>query len=66
LAGLPLISKLIVKAEGRIEIMPGGNIRSSNLAHIKKNCGATWFHSAALLANETMPEETEIKALLNT
>jgi copper homeostasis protein len=66
LAGLPLISKLIVKAEGRIEIMPGGNIRSSNLAHIKKNCGATWFHSAALLANETMPEEIEIKALLNT
>lgn len=66
LDGLPLISKLFVNAQGRIQIMPGGNIRSSNLAHIKNLSGASWFHSAALLADETIPDATEIKALLNT
>jgi len=66
LEGLPIISKLIVKACNRINIMPGGNIRSSNLAHIKNISGASWFHSAALIGQQNIPNADEIKALLNT
>jgi len=63
--GLSILSKLFIKSYDKIHIMPGGNIRSSNLANIKKHCGAFWYHSAAITDKGILPNAAEIKALLN-
>ena len=62
--GISLIQHLIKKASGRIIIMPGGGIRSSNISEIKKKINTTEFHSAAIINAEETADETEIKKLL--
>jgi len=44
--GIDLLKKLVVLANGRISIMPGGGIRPTNLPDLLKT-NATEFHSAA-------------------
>jgi len=63
--GAPLIADLVRQAVGRIIIMPGSGIRSSNIADIVKETGATEFHTSARIkiksemqyANTAMQEE---------
>jgi len=45
--GAPLIKDLITQAAGRIQIMPGSGIRAGNIGDLKKETGATQFHSSA-------------------
>ena len=45
--GAPLIKDLVLQADGRILIMPGSGIRAGNIADLKKETGATQFHSSA-------------------
>jgi copper homeostasis protein len=45
--GIPLIKELVQQSKGRIQIMPGSGIRASNISDIKKETGATNFHSSA-------------------
>ncbi|MBN1815717.1 MAG: copper homeostasis protein CutC [Sedimentisphaerales bacterium] len=45
--GIPLIKKLIEKAGDRMEIMPGGGIKPSNLALVIEQTGAKTIHIAA-------------------
>ena len=45
--GAQLIKDLIIQADGRIQIMPGSGIRAANIADLKKETGATHFHSSA-------------------
>ncbi len=45
--GAHLIRDLIHQAEGRIQIMPGSGVRAANIADLKKDTGATQFHSSA-------------------
>jgi copper homeostasis protein len=45
--GAPLIKDLISQAADRIQIMPGSGIRADNIADLKKETGATQFHSSA-------------------
>ena len=45
--GAPLIKDLVLQSEGRIQIMPGSGIRASNILDIKRETGATTFHSSA-------------------
>jgi len=59
-----LIKNLITKAKGRITIMPGGGVRSSNISEIKKT-GAVEYHSAAIINSGELADETEIKKLLS-
>jgi copper homeostasis protein len=42
-----LLAKLVQQAAGRIIIMPGAGVKSSNIAQLRKECGATEFHSSA-------------------
>jgi copper homeostasis protein len=42
-----LLAKLVQQAAGRISIMPGAGIKSSNLAKLRSECGATEFHASA-------------------
>lgn len=47
--GSSILAELINQATGRIIIMPGGGVRSSNIAELAKATGANEFHSSALL-----------------
>lgn len=47
LAGAETIKSLIAQAAGRIAIMPGAGIRSSNVKEIIRITGATEFHATA-------------------
>lgn len=42
-----LLKKLVQQAAGRITIMPGAGVKSSNLAQLRRECGATEFHASA-------------------
>ena len=45
--GAALIKDLIQQASDRIQIMPGSGIRADNIADLKRETGATQFHSSA-------------------
>jgi copper homeostasis protein len=42
-----VLSQLVKQAGDRIIIMPGAGIKSSNLAHLKAQCGAKEYHASA-------------------
>ena len=75
LEGANEIAQLVTTASGRIFIMPGGGIRSTNIARIAKQTGAKEFHSSArtsanrpsgiaqAFAEPQRLDEDEIKAL---
>ena len=42
-----LLGKLVEQAAGRIIIMPGAGVKSSNIAQLKKESGAKEFHASA-------------------
>ncbi len=55
--------QLVTQANSRITIMPGGGLRSTNLADIKQHTQAVFYHSSAITtANETA-DAAEIQAL---
>lgn len=45
--GIELLAKLVQQADGRITIMPGAGVRSSNIEALVKGTGATEFHTSA-------------------
>jgi copper homeostasis protein len=46
-AGIPMLTDLVKQAAGRIIVMPGAGVRSTNLEKIAKETKATEFHSSA-------------------
>ena len=42
-----LLAKLVQQAAGRISIMPGAGVKRTNLAQLRKECGATEYHASA-------------------
>ncbi len=61
--GADLIAKLISQAAGRIIIMPGGGVRSSNIEQLIKDTGANEYHSSCLVskANDQVADEEEVR-----
>jgi len=53
LEGLSSLKALVSKANDKICIMPGGGVRSTNIEILKENIATNWFHSSAILQNET-------------
>lgn len=51
--GAKLIGELNAKAAGRISIMPGSGLRSSNLIDVARITGATEFHTSARIFTDT-------------
>lgn len=51
--GLPLLQQLVDLAHGRIQIMPGGGIRSSNIAQLRATLNVEEYHSSAILPGNT-------------
>ena len=47
--GLPMLRELVERAAGRIEVMPGGGVRSANVREIREGCRAKSVHLAPLV-----------------
>ncbi len=65
LEGSSFITNLVQKANNRIQIVPGGGIRSGNISGLKKT-GANEFHSAAITGSNETADEVEIKNILES
>ncbi len=64
--GASVIAHLINEAAGRIVIMPGGSVRSTNIAQLVKETGAREFHSSGLTSKEAtfIANEEEVKLIV--
>ena len=67
LEGASILAGLVNQANGRITIMPGGGVRSSNLGQLVTHTQATEFHSSGILsrATEFIANEDEVRALVS-
>ncbi|KAK5174280.1 uncharacterized protein LTR77_001360 [Saxophila tyrrhenica] len=66
-AGAVSLAKLVEQAEGRIQIIVGGGVRSENAAELAEVTKAKAYHSSAILegcADVDMDEVRQLKALL--
>lgn len=61
--GLNQLSALVEKANGRITIMPGGGLRSSNIDEIRQKTKAGFYHSSAITDGSQTAVAEEITAL---
>lgn len=50
--GRDVLARLVRQAAGRIEIIVGGGVRSSNLRELVKETGAKAYHSSAITGEE--------------
>ena len=57
--GKYVLKQLVIQANNRIEIMPGGGLRSTNISELNEMVKANWYHSSAITdGSETAnPEE---------
>ena len=57
--GKEVLKQLVIQAKNRIEIIPGGGLRSTNISELNEMVKANWYHSSAITdGSETAnPEE---------
>jgi len=65
--GAAVLSQLVAQAAGRIIIMPGGGVRSFNIAQLVKETGATEYHSSGLVTKGAshIADEQEVRMMVN-
>lgn len=61
--GQEVLKKLVVQAKNRIEIMPGGGLRSTNISELNQIVGANWYHSSAITDGGEIANPNEIMQL---
>ncbi|WP_313807578.1 copper homeostasis protein CutC [Flavobacterium sp.] len=61
--GISVLQQLVVKANNRIVIMPGGGLRSSNIKLIREQTNAGFYHSSAITDGSETANIDEVKAL---
>lgn len=61
--GIEVLAELVVKANGRITIMPGGGLRSTNIGLLKEKTNASFYHSSAIVELGETASSDEVKAL---
>lgn len=60
--GKEVLKQLVIQANNRIEIMPGGGLRSTNISELDEMVNANWYHSSAITdGSETANQEEIIK-----
>ena len=64
LQGAYMLAELVRRADGNIAIMPGGGVRSGNLAEISTLTKARFFHSSALTNATGSPDIEEITKMM--
>ena len=63
--GIDLLTLLVNKANGRINILPGGGIRSSNINTLKEKIKTSFYHSSAITDITEIANADEILLLKN-
>jgi copper homeostasis protein len=61
--GIEVLTQLVEKANNRITIMPGGGLRSSNIALLKQKTKASFYHSSAIIDSGEKAYGDEIKSM---
>lgn len=61
--GMANLKKLVELAQGRIIIMPGGGLRSTNLERVLRETKAVYYHSSAITNGTDTAVAEEVKAL---
>ena len=61
--GIDVLTQLVEKANNRITIMPGGGLRSSNIAFLKQKTNTSFYHSSAIIDSSETANGDEVKAL---
>ena len=66
LEGAPLLAKLVKHSAGRITIMPGGTVRSNNIASLARVTGAQEFHSSGVISRGLVnfSDEAEVRQMV--
>lgn len=62
-SGIPILKNMYEQAQGAINILAGGGVRSANATTILVNTGLSWLHSSAIMCGEEA-DATEIKSLV--
>uniref|UniRef100_A0AAU6WUU3 Copper homeostasis protein cutC homolog n=1 Tax=Chryseobacterium endophyticum TaxID=1854762 RepID=A0AAU6WUU3_9FLAO len=60
------LKKLVELSAGRIEILVGGGLRSTNIEEIREYTKAKYFHSSAITDGGAFASAEEVVALKNT
>ena len=60
-----MLQRLVERARGRIEIIVGGAVRSSNLEKLRTATGADWFHSSAITDGSEIADSDEIVRMVS-
>jgi copper homeostasis protein CutC len=61
--GKDVLKQLVVQANNRIEIMPGGGLRSTNILELNERVHANWYHSSAITDGTEIANPDEISQL---
>ncbi|MBL1407721.1 copper homeostasis protein CutC [Sphingobacterium faecale] len=61
--GLTNLKHLVHRAEGRIVIMPGGGLRSTNVEQVLRETAAVYFHSSAITDGGNTAVAQEVREL---
>ncbi|MDR2284673.1 MAG: copper homeostasis protein CutC [Sphingobacterium sp.] len=61
--GIANLKHLVQRAEGRIVIMPGGGLRSTNVEEVLRETAAVYFHSSAITDGGNTAVAQEVKEL---
>ena len=61
--GCALLAQLVKKAGESVMIMPGGGVRSANIGMLKGKTGALFYHSSALVDDDKVANDQEIRQM---
>ncbi|UGS20770.1 copper homeostasis protein CutC [Flavobacterium cyclinae] len=58
--GKEVLKQLVIQANNRIEIMPGGGLRSTNILALDEMVNSNWYHSSAITDGSETASSGEI------
>lgn len=61
--GMDMLAQLVKRAAGRVVIMPGGGVRSDNLATLISTTQANAYHSSALVDTDQVANTAEMESM---
>jgi copper homeostasis protein len=61
--GIEVLRSLVAKANGRIVIMPGGGLRSSNIVLLDQKVNASFYHSSAIIGSGEIANGNEVEQI---
>jgi copper homeostasis protein len=61
--GIEVLQTLVEKANGRIIVMPGGGLRSTNIGILDQKVKASYYHSSAITDSSEIANGDEVKSI---